>query len=135
MIECVELKPDDGIRIELERESCYVKCSYLGFYNDRLVLCIDFASPTATSPVKRFVESYARVRGARYAVVISGEEMWIYDCVERKEVKAEEVEILAGRPSADEKDLRIAAAYYSLIHCRCGVDNEGNSVCGLSSER
>ncbi len=35
---------------------------------------------------------------------------------------------------AEEKDYRIAAAFYTLIHCECGVGDEGNCFCGLPSE-
>jgi len=132
----VRLEKDEGVELELDGKNFLVKCTYLGFLGNKLLLCVDFASPTASEPVKRFMESYARIRGARYAVVEAGGDVWIYD-VQRKE-KSEDVELeeYAGiEVNPDSKDFRVAVAYYSLIHCQCGVDNEGNSVCGLPFER
>ena len=130
----VEFERDDGIDIELDGKHFFVKCSYLGFFKGRIVLCIDFASPTASEPVKRFMESYTRIRRARYTVVVAGDKIWTYDVIKKEEV--EDIEVQAEfEVKPDNKDFRIAAAYYNLIHCQCGVGDEGNSVCGLPLER
>lgn len=130
----IEVIPDGGVEIEIGGKSYFVKCAYLGLYRDKVVVCADLASPTASEPVKKFIESYARIRGARYAVVESGEEIWIYDVLEKETVEDLDLE-MEDEIKADAKDFRIAAAYYNLIRCKCGVDDEGNSVCGLSPKR
>lgn len=132
----VRLEKDEGIELELDGKKFLVKCAYLGFFGSKLLLCVDLASPTASEPVKRFMESYARIRRARYAVVEAGEDVWIYDVQRKEESKDVELEERSGRKvEPDSKDFRVAVAYYNLIHCQCGVDNEGDSVCRLSFER
>lgn len=124
--------PDEGVRIEVGGEDYFVKASYLGFHGQKLLVCLEFASPTASEPVKTFMKSYTRIRGARYAVVLTSEELWIFDVLKNEEVK--EIEYSACEVKADPRDLRVAAAFYNLIHC-CGDECEDYSVCGLSAQR
>jgi len=129
----IEFVKDEGIKIQLDGRSYCIRASYLGFKDGKILLCLDFTSPTASEPVKTFLKSYSRIRGARYAVLVSGDEKWIYDNNLMREV--DEMEEKAVEIKADERDYRIAAALYALIHCECGDADEGNCVCGLSSER
>ncbi|AAB89859.1 hypothetical protein [Archaeoglobus fulgidus] len=128
----VEFVRDEGIAIELNGRSYYVRASHLGVKDGKILLCLDFAAPTALEPVKTFLKSYSKIRGARYAVLISGEERWIYDNYLGREV--DEVEERVVEVRAEEKDYRLAAAFYALIHCECGVGDEGNCLCGLPPE-
>ncbi len=129
----IEFVKDEGVAIELDGRCHYVRASYLGFKDGKVLLCLDFTSPTASEPVKTFLKSYSRIRGARYAVLVSGDSRWIYDNHLMREV--DEIEEKAVEIKADEKDYRIAAAFYALIHCECGDADEGNRVCGLPPER
>ncbi len=131
----LRIEPDKGICMNLENKSFFVRCTYVGFSGDRPVVCIDVTNPAAMEPVKRFVVSYARVRKARYAAVVAGEKVWFFDTVKGREIGVDEISIHAHPSEPDDKDFRIAAAYYSLIHCQCGEDDEGNSLCRLSTER
>jgi hypothetical protein len=128
----VDFVRDEGIAIELEKRSYYVKASHLGVKDGKILLCLDFAAPTATEPVKTFLKSYSKIRGARYAVLLSGTGRWIYDNLLRQEVEEIEEEVVEVRP--EERDYRIAAAFYALIHCECGVGDEGNCLCWLPPE-
>ncbi len=129
----IEFVEDDGVVIELDGRSHYIRASYLGFKDRKVLLCLDFSSPAASEPVKTFLKSYSRIRGARYAVLIGRDCRWIYDNHLMREV--DEIEERAVEIRADEKDYRIAAAFYALIHCECGDADEGNRVCGLPRER
>ncbi len=128
----IEFVKDEGMVLELDGKGYYVKASYLGLKDSRILLCVDFAAPTASEPVKTFLKSYSRIRGARYAVLLSSEERWIYD--NHLGMEVEEIEENAVEVRAEEKDYRIAAAFYTLIHCECGVGDEGNCLCGLPPE-
>jgi len=132
----LELRMDDGVNVEISGRLYFVRCSLLGLLGERIIACIDFATPSATLPVKKFVESYARVRKARYAVVVSGsgEEIWIYDTIERKEVGIDDLDLRESEVKVLDRDIMIAAAYYNLIHCPCGAGDEGNRFCRLSPQ-
>ncbi len=131
----LRIEPDGGTHLNLKNRSFFVKCTYVGFCGEKPVVCIDITNPAAMEPVKRFIVSYARVRGARYAAVMAGEKVWLFDTVENREVDEEEIDTNTTPPEPDDKDFRIAAAYYSLIHCQCGEGDEGNSLCGLPVKR
>ncbi len=131
----LRIETDRGIHLNLKNTTFFVRCAYVGFSENRPVVCIDVTNPAAMEPVKRFIVSYARVRRVRYAAVVAGERVWFYDTVERREIGEDEINVHAHPPEPDDKDFRIAAAYYGLIHCQCGEEDEGNSLCRLSAKR
>ncbi len=116
----LELVEDEGIEVRVGNEKIRARCKYLGLKNGKIVACIDETNPYSIEPTEKLLISYSRIRGARYAIVVAGDIVRIYDVVEKREVDRlsyEDVEV-----KASEKDYRIVAAYYPLIHCSCEVE-------------
>lgn len=121
------LEEDNGIYLNLGEEKIKVKCSYIGKFKDRKLVCIEFTSPRTMSSVENFVKSYARIVNAVYAVISDGEEVKVLDIPSNREVKLDEIlpaekayEIKYS--SKPEIEVRRAAACYSVIHCKCEVE-------------
>ncbi len=117
----VEILEDPGIYIETAKEKVHAKCKYIGMLGNRPLVCIDETAPHAIEPAKKLLISYARIAGARYAALIVGEELLIYDVLSGKNVRLEDVDVNDTPVSPDERDYRVVAAFYPLIHCSCGV--------------
>ncbi len=116
----LKLVEDKGVEVQVGNEKIKARCKYLALKDDKIVACVDETNPYSIEPTEKLLISYSRIRGARYAIVIAGDIIRIYDVVEKKEVNEisyEDIEV-----KASEKDYRIVAAYYPLIHCSCEVE-------------
>ena len=116
-----EVVEDEGLIVDTGSERIRVHCKYLVVKNGKKIACIDETSPNAILPAEKLLKSYARIVGARYALLVAGDKLAVYDVAENREVSIEDIKE-AGGVEARDIDFRIVAAYYPLIHCSCEVE-------------
>ncbi len=116
-----EVVEDEGLIVDTGNERIRVRCKYLVIKNGKKVACIDETTPNAILPAEKLLKSYARIVGARYALLIAGDKLAVYDVVGNREVSVEDIKEAEGVKARD-SDFRIVAAYYPLIHCSCEVE-------------
>jgi hypothetical protein len=130
-----EIEDDDGVVLNIDGEEIKVRCSYVGTYRREKLLCIDLTSPLTLSSMITFIKSYARIAKIPFAILHDGEKVAVYDLTSDRELGIDEIpdpekalEIKSHMENSIniEKDKRVAAAYFSVIHCsscsRCEVN-------------